>query len=490
MRQIEVSKIYVDEQGIRSAGHEILKESFDRYKELVSLSSIDRLRMLNLEGLHLYALNQQGQLVMQPISTTALTTAAEHANVNLRVITTGQIALFKELFFDVRDRFISSGEYGLDAYLSVRIRHGVLQNQVRSPLETLHLISEKDAATGNYLDNPYWDGRLTELSEDTIKAIRKQLALFSRKVDDVALKLNKTMVQVKTERKNPEALFDYTFSDAYLLELASSDFATATDFETFFDNIFQILWKRTQENLEKIRSTISGTIKNEIYGVLSELEKQVRQLVESHQAPELLRNIVSCQTNLQYELARIAQWFTISRSSLISEFSIDELLNVCVQSINNIYPHKKIIPDIVYVGNVILDGKHFAHFSDIVRTLLDNIIVHSGLPADQMGVEVDATILGTTMALDIKNNIANSVRELDPVAQLNSAHEKMNSSDIGEVIAREGGSGLLKVRKIMEVDLQRPNPFLHFYYSTEAKFAVTLRMDLEGLIHEGTSDRG
>src|SRR5262249_29268754 len=143
IRQIDVSKIYVDEQGIRTVGQTILKESFARYKEMAALSSIETLIMLNPAGFHLlYHVDEKGKLVGTPISKAELTTAAEGTNGNVKVVTKAQFALFKELFLDVRDRFISSGEHGLDAYLSIRIRHGVLQNQIRSPFEAFHLISE------------------------------------------------------------------------------------------------------------------------------------------------------------------------------------------------------------------------------------------------------------------------------------------------------------------------------------------------------------
>ena len=77
---------------------------------------------------------------------------------------------------------------------SVRIRHGVLQNQIRSPFEALHLISEKDTTTSEYLPNPYWDTSFKDVRDDRRIAIQKLLIGFSQKLDDVAHKLNKEMI--------------------------------------------------------------------------------------------------------------------------------------------------------------------------------------------------------------------------------------------------------------------------------------------------------
>ena len=477
IQQIAVSKIYVDEQGIRTVGYPLLEESFTRYRKMASFSTIDTLRMLDLQALQIYELHldEQGEIVERPVSIRNL------FNSETRVVHTAQFALFKELFLDIRDRFISSGEHGLDAYLSVRIRHGVLQNQIRSPFEASHLMAEKDTTTGEYLQNSYWISKLPDVPDLTSETIQKYLSTFSQKVDVVAQKLNKEMVQVRTERKNPEGLFDYTFSEDTLFSLFYSEFSKVTEFNLFFDGIFQVLWERTRENLEKIRTTIYGQLKNDISQALSDLEKKIRGLVEHQQAPELLREISRCQTRLQYELDNIAQWFTISSSNLLPQFSIRQLINICVQSINNIYPHKTVQPTVQLSDEVVFDGKYFPHFSDIARTLIDNILVHSGLTPGEMAIEISSKVQGGKLELHLKNRIAESVRESDPVSRLQSKHKSLGSSEISEVISREGGSGLLKVQKIMAVDLHRVESSLRFSYDTEGKFLVILTMELEGL---------
>jgi hypothetical protein len=476
MRQINVSKIFVDEAGIRTSGRTLLEESFTRYRELASLSSIDKLRLLDTQSIHIYLRDENGDIVKRSFS------IEELANADVKIVYNSQFLLFKELFFDIRDRFISSNEYGLDAYLSVRIRHGVLQNQIRSPFETQHLLSEKDTQSGVYLPNAYWDGRLETLSEEVRKSIQGYLAIFSRQVDDTALKLNRETVQVKTERKNPNGSFDYTFTDGDLFGLFEREFSHVSDFDQFLDGIFRILWKRTADNLARIRDAISKKHKESLYSSITQLDREIRQCIETRQAPDLLRSIAACQTSLQYELEGVAQWFTISSSSLVSEFSVNDLLRVCIQSINNIYPHKNVGPPILLANDVILNGDYFSPFSDIVRTLIDNSVVHSGLSPDNMGIEIAAGIECSRLSLTIKNCLAADVRDRDPVGILQSTHNSLRDYDIGTIIAREGGSGLLKVRKILLVDLKRKDSSLQFAYGDRGKFVVTLSMELEGLL--------
>ena len=477
MRQIDVSKIYVDEIGIRTTGHKLLEESFKRYRELASMSSIETLRMLDTESLHLYILTENGKIVKKPITKAELIRTAK----DRKVVHNSLFLIFKELFIDVRDRFISSGEHGLDGYLSVRIRHGVLQNQIRSPFEALYLISEKDTTTGEYLLNSYWDIRIEDVSEESRLKIQALLAKFSREVDDVAQKINKEMIQVKTEKKNVAGLFDYEFSTKELFAMFEDEFVHITDFDQFLDGVLRVLWTRTLKNLENIREVISVQMKDIIYDSISNLDREIRSSIEPHQVAELLKNIARCQTNLQYSLESIAQWFTISRSSLVPQFSVDDLVNICIESINNIYPHKKVRPTTKFDGEVIIDGGFFAPFFDIVRTLIDNALVHSGMPPEKMNIEIETKVADGRLTMRIKNSLGEEVRQLDPVDSLRASHLSVKTSEITEVIAREGRSGLMKVRKIMAIDLQRKDSLLDFIYDEDGKFAVMLGMEMEGL---------
>jgi len=479
MMQLDESKIYVDEDGIRSAGRRIFSERFDRYKEIASLSNRDKLRMVDPSNLRLYLLDMDKD---GTVTSSQRVSIDDLATEKLTVISTLQYILFKEFFLDIRDRFISSGEYGLDAYLSIRIRHGVLQNQIRSPFESSHLLSEKNTQTSKYLENSYWTERLSGLPQETLTRINQSLASFSREVDEIARRLNKKMVQVKTEHKNPDGLFDYTFSEEELADIFYNQFLEISDVDQFLSRVFEILWKRTQENLNRVREFISGEVKDNISLALSQMQQEVRNLDRTHQAAELTREISSCQTKLQIVLDGVSRWFTISSPSLVNEFSLAELFNISVQSINNIYPNKKIQPKLlVNDEETRIHGKHFPHFSDIVRTLLDNVLTHSGLTPDAMNIEIGANCKDGSLRMWLKNSLAEDVRTRDPASQQQSENKSLETSDISDVIAREGGSGLRKVRKILSVDLSRIESGLNFYYDDKDRFVVALRMELEGL---------
>ena len=157
------------------------------------------------------------------------------------------------------------------------------------------------------------------------------------------------------------------------------------------------------------------------------------------------------------------------------------MVNICVESINNIYPHKKVKPHTKFEGEVIIDGKFFTPFFDIVRTLLDNVIVHSGVSPEEMNIVIETKVAKDRLTIKIKNSLGEEIRRSNPVDSLKKTHSLVNISEIVGVIASEGRSGLIKVQKIMRIDLQRNDSMLDFAYDEDSKFVVTLRMEMEGL---------
>ncbi len=478
IRQIDYSKIYVDELGVRTSGRKILQESFERYREMASMSSIDTLKMLNPSTLQLFTRTEEGELIKKNVS---LDDIEKNVIFGTRIVHNSLFRIFKELFVDIRDRFISSGEYGLDGYLSVRIRHGVFQNQIRSSFEELHLISEKDTTTGEYLPNPYWKQRLDYLPKSTNTKIQNILSIFSQQVDEVATRINQQFIQVRTEKKNEAGLFDYTFSELELFTLFEEEFVKITDFDRFIDSVFRILWRRTQKNIEHIQIFIMVEVRNKINSFIKNLEQSVRQVTNSSQLAELLQNITICRTKSETSLLRISDWFTISRTSLVPEFSFKNLVNICIESINNIYPNKRVQPKINISTDLTIDGKFFPPFFDIIRTLLDNTLIHSGLSPNQIEIEIEIQIQMSHLEIRIKNCLSEEMLETDPAEKLNKFHTSIETSKIPNAIATEGNSGLLKVRKIMDVDLQRKNSSIDFNYDKENKFVVKINMESKGL---------
>ena len=77
-----------------------------------------------------------------------------------------------------------SKEYGLDGYLSTRIRHGTFLNHIRSVFEAHNLMSQK-SSDGLYRDNEYWKDRFPQPLHGKSVQLQNEIKRFSKTIDDL-----------------------------------------------------------------------------------------------------------------------------------------------------------------------------------------------------------------------------------------------------------------------------------------------------------------
>lgn len=109
--------------------------------------------------------------------------------------------LFTTFILILRESFLLNDNAGLDYYLSSRVRHGTIKNQLRHHLQQEGLTTRKNAA-GQYDMNIEWvEHRLGFEGEATTKALDSFLH-FSQRVDEILQVLKDHKIQVKTESYN------------------------------------------------------------------------------------------------------------------------------------------------------------------------------------------------------------------------------------------------------------------------------------------------
>ena len=152
-REIEHSKIYVDIEGLKAAARNDLKEDYARYQTFLAkgLSSEDQAYFNTIKQKR-----EKGDI---------------SALFSMDVPRNERTALLDSMVLRLRDEFVSNTEHGLDGYLSVRIRHGTLAGQLRSPLESEFLLTPKDLKTGQHLPNTEWMNRLGLEAGDEANAL-------------------------------------------------------------------------------------------------------------------------------------------------------------------------------------------------------------------------------------------------------------------------------------------------------------------------------
>ena len=141
--QVERTKIYVDTDGVRRQADKAIRESYDRF--LVTLADTTHSNQA-IEFM------KEVQSIISEVETDGMRIHFPDLPVNERD------QLFENAVRSLTEMLISSQEYGLAAYLSTRVRHGTMGNQLRSAFEINSILTQKDG--GRYVADYTWSNNL------------------------------------------------------------------------------------------------------------------------------------------------------------------------------------------------------------------------------------------------------------------------------------------------------------------------------------------
>lgn len=471
IREVNKGRITVNIPQLKSIESSNIKEGFNRYQELANYS----------KNKDLIGIESSSKLITEYLK--ALNEDRQH-KMSSQTKDPAYIS-FKVMFFELRDKFILSKEYGLDGYLSTRIRHGTLLNHIRSVFESLNLISKKDK-DDKYHNIDYWVEKTPYNLHHKSEAIQNSLRKFSKRIDDLTESILRELIQVYTEKhtSKPRAIFNYAFTQEFLWIVFNYVKDNIKDYDKFLDYVFQELEEVTEINLQKARKLFEGDIKNSYLNIIDELHTEVKQIIQDVPFVDLTSSIIKCITNIQNELRNISEWFNLSNPSSDPALDLKTLLQTTVEITNAIYPNNRLSPVINADSSLAFYGG--IHLIYIVRIFLDNMILHSYLSSDELQVEIKAELVDNTLLLTFSNNISPDVNESDLEQTLSSTKQKWkeDKSDF-EKINVEGGSGFDKIRRILLFDLGCKN--YYFDYSIVAnKVSITIGLDVKIRDYETT----
>ena len=182
--------------------------------------------------------------------------------------------LFTKIMKEVIDGFINR-EFGLNVYISTRIRHGYLAKELRNPLEIENLVTTqiKNEETNEkiYNENIFWKDKLSLQCSVKRTQILKRLEEFTRKFDNYTDYIIDNLLIISTQTRT-DALFKYEINaleQRKLEDLISDD----TEYEDFVDIVIKWMWKKTDINLKIIREYFEIEIKKQflIFTIISSI---------------------------------------------------------------------------------------------------------------------------------------------------------------------------------------------------------------------------
>ncbi len=452
IEHLEQSKIYVDTDGIRaSLGPEVHAE-FERY---VAFRSLD-------QGL------QEIMRVLAPERLGKLVVATEDV-----------LTIFANLFIHIRQRFTSSNEFGLDSYLSVRIRHGTLSGELRSPFEREHLVTRRTASDGTYARNREWLERAFGGQAPAVeRAADDVLRAFSKQVDAIIDKVKRDLIQIRAAAC-PTGLFDFDY-DAAALTTVFLKMNDITTFEEFFSQIMRELWERTESDLVRIRDRLEGEVADELTAAVDQVQAALSEIDANTRGAPLGAALVRARTGVQSAVRNVCNWFRVAGERQWVDFDARLLTDTALEVLRNCFPDKSIEPRVTTNVPEIFRAAYFSSLNDVLFILLENVLKHSGLSAPFPRVELK-TDVGRVFII-----VANSVAPGLDVEGLRARADKLNVMSrkvrASGAVREEGGSGYYKLHKILWHDLECESDYNVDVSIVDGEFRVTINMRAEGLL--------
>ncbi|PRY52622.1 hypothetical protein B0I27_10588 [Arcticibacter pallidicorallinus] len=398
IKEIDQSMIYVDENGI--VGHELgeTNKGFNRFRSIAELLNLNK---IDATGMSYDALLE---LLIGNIDRDTYKKSIRKADIHFEH--------FIQLFIQIRDKFLFSNYYGLDYYLSQRIRHGTIIGQLRRQFQELNLVTSRSSEDGDYLPNLYWSSTQLGLDKEVKEKFELRMSQFSQDIDAVITELKDRYIQIKTEdpKTQQSGWFNYMYipnwHKDHLYSLFISKIQLITDFNEFTTSIFDILWDMTAQNLQRIRTAIDQQVKAILISHLDELESDLMIILKDSQPGKIMKSIADCRTNVQSDVDTVIRWFNRSKNDEI-DFTLADAFNTSLTIVNNINSPFLIHFDENLETQTFFKGAYFTHFVDLLKIFITNIFNYS--KANELlnvAAKVRFHLEGEILTIDFKNSLA------------------------------------------------------------------------------------
>lgn len=390
-----------------------------------------------------------------------------------------KFSLFKKLYLDIRDKFVFDPKYGLDYYLSTRIRHGTIDNQLRNHLQEFRLVTNTDDS-GQYMDNTYWLNRFGNSQK-----CKEVLNEFSKNADVLIYALKSERIQIKTEdeESKPKAVFDFSdeklssYMDVLYLECVQSDFDTCVSL------IFNKLWDYTEVCLKQMREVLEET-HSLIRKLLGQLYIDISGSLQNknYYLKDFKDSITSCQTNLQLDFTKVQGWFQRKNVSTF-DFSVQQVFEASLSAINRINQGGLFIQKRINSTSS-FKGEFFGAMHDLFHDILNNVLDYEKKRNNIKGKAI-ATISekDSILYIEVVNPIA--MEDVQGLKSTIRESEDSYSSLISKGRSRsEGKSGFAKIYNIVTNVFESNKNQYQNSIDENNMFKVNITIDVSNLIRK------
>ncbi len=361
------------------------------------------------------------------------------------------------------------GSRGLDTYLSTRVRHGTFENTIKKVFIENNIYNTEN----NFFKSMFTKEQVSKKITEVVEKFQEQL------LNQIHILTNQKF-KVYIENEIEGALFDYNMqpNDVKIIykHLYMKTYFSVIDFINIISDVIVI---KTNDYLSYIRDEILEDFKSEIIKLLDKLNNDVEiYCIDASALSNIRNNISRSKTNIQNKIDEIKNWFYLSESIPMENYTLDKLINVLSNNLCQQFDDFRLIK--LTTNNSISKefvGETFVYFYDILHILLSNAIIHSKFDnLNELEIvfettEIDDNLVSFCISNNFSQNcnyekIKESVEKINNI-YLNKEYTKVDTH-------KEGGMGQIKVLDILYNVLNVGNTFKALCDSENYKIIFTI----------------
>ena len=482
--QINKSRIHVEVEKIYEEIKDWLSESYDMYLNIknfdLSVNSID----INSESLY-EEFSRYTHEINELIKNEPLVSQ--------------EYILFFDIVSRIAEEFLYNSNFGLESFLSSRIRHGFLKDHLITVFNEYNLISKSDDDNSkSYMHNDYL---FSKVIKD--KDLQKLLSIFSSftwKIEKKINQINSEWIRIKY-KKGDVGLFDFS---NFRQRVSVLPIDNITDYSVFFDTVINLLWSHVDTSLRVIKNKIDSELKVFFDDELILLENNIKQFEFGYPSvvSELNQKINLCKIKLSETISTFKEVFSVETNKY-KDYTLNDLISTAKQINKKLFAR---FDEIVFSQNVQyeqnLNGAYFPFLVDIICIMINNAITHSGFDVDKLKIQINMFKASSEDKVELKkvcgekwSNIESEddLLVIEVINNLNctdieklksgikSTFDNLNKPEVVKKYAqKEGGSGLYKIYQRLKFNI--PSPHIIMYQIDEDSFEIELIIGLSSII--------
>ncbi|MCG8669283.1 MAG: hypothetical protein MI867_07695, partial [Pseudomonadales bacterium] len=344
--------------------------------------------------------------------------------------------------------FLTNPKYGLDYYLSKRIRHQSFIGLIRSHLEFSNLITTRESENKDFEYNHFWVDKFKSLTSCQKNELNDLLAVFAKEFDDKLIDVRDNVFQLYSE-ECPAGLIKTEFTLKLMSFLKHVIIETNATFHQFAYYLTPFMWAFLQPSLEITKQYIREDLKPSIMHSADKLKANARKLAGEDEAfADFELKLAEKIADVQRSLEDVMSWFTplVGVSADSVNLKASKVLNLSINAALDML--KPFNPDIEKqienTGEIELHQEELTFINDTIFILFDNIKAHSGIKKPKIVLKLLIDHEASTITISCENETKQSDRKKlrDEITKIK---KMIDEGQLGDRARSEGRSGFFKL---------------------------------------------